>query len=253
MFDANADITWGQGFICRYLPPAYEVWGKVMFLGSVCVSQSVHRGSLYDVTSCLAAWSYVLSEGEGVFLWEGVSGRGSLWKGDLYERGQTSSSGHWSGQYTSYSDAFLFIGNDMECTRPFWGENIRTLIRSLVDLTKFNLQTLEICFEAIVCSERDKDTKRRSDRFRRFFGRALCYLSYVHTQRLHLHFKNGVSLWQQVVMFVLSVKETATLNTLEMQMKMQMFGVDQPLRVSWWTMYDRSSALPSLYWAATCL
>ena len=45
-----------------------EVWGKVIF-SQACASQSVHRGrgSLYDVTSCLAAWSHVPS-GKGVFV-----------------------------------------------------------------------------------------------------------------------------------------------------------------------------------------
>ena len=38
------------------LPPANEVWGKVMFSqASVCP----RGGFLYDVTSCLAAWSHV--------------------------------------------------------------------------------------------------------------------------------------------------------------------------------------------------
>ena len=49
----------------EYLPPSNEVWGKVIFL-LVCVSRSVHRrgwggSSLYDVTSCLSAWSHVPS------------------------------------------------------------------------------------------------------------------------------------------------------------------------------------------------
>ena len=50
------------------LLPANEVWGKVIF-SQACVSHSVHRGegSLYDVTSCLTAWSYVPSG--GLCLW----------------------------------------------------------------------------------------------------------------------------------------------------------------------------------------
>ena len=61
------------------------------------VSHSVHRGSLYDVTSCLAAWSHIPSEGVSVlcpmFLGGGggrsVSRRGpypgvSVQKGSLF-------------------------------------------------------------------------------------------------------------------------------------------------------------------------
>ena len=36
---------------CTYLPSTNEVFSQA------CVSHSVHRGSLYYVTSCLAAWS----------------------------------------------------------------------------------------------------------------------------------------------------------------------------------------------------
>ena len=40
-----------------FLPSAKEVWGKVMFSQAfVCPRGGV---SLYDVTSCLAAWSHV--------------------------------------------------------------------------------------------------------------------------------------------------------------------------------------------------
>ena len=39
-----------------FLPPANEVWGKVMFLLSSVI---LSRGSLYDVTSHLVAWSLV--------------------------------------------------------------------------------------------------------------------------------------------------------------------------------------------------
>ena len=42
------------------LPPAKEVWGKVMFSQVVVCPQ---EGSLHDVTSCLAAWSHVPSRG----------------------------------------------------------------------------------------------------------------------------------------------------------------------------------------------
>ena len=42
------------------LPPANEVWGKVMFL-LACLILFTGGGSLYDVTSCQAAWSHVPS------------------------------------------------------------------------------------------------------------------------------------------------------------------------------------------------
>ena len=51
--------------VAKYLPPASEVWGKVIF-SEACDSHSVHRGSLCDATSCLAAWFHVPS-------WLGVS------------------------------------------------------------------------------------------------------------------------------------------------------------------------------------
>ena len=44
------------------LLPTNQVWGKVIF-SQACASHSVHRGSLYDVTSCLAAWFHVPSGG----------------------------------------------------------------------------------------------------------------------------------------------------------------------------------------------
>ena len=46
----------------QYLPPAKEVWGKVMFL-HMSVILSKGKGSLYDVTSSLATWSHVPSRG----------------------------------------------------------------------------------------------------------------------------------------------------------------------------------------------
>ena len=39
------------------LAPTNKVWGKVIF-SEACVSHSVHRGSLYDVTSCQDDWSH---------------------------------------------------------------------------------------------------------------------------------------------------------------------------------------------------
>ena len=46
----------------NFYPLANEFWGKVIF-SEVCVRNSVYRGSLYDVTSFLAAWSYISSRG----------------------------------------------------------------------------------------------------------------------------------------------------------------------------------------------
>ena len=48
--------------LCRcLLPPGNKVWGKVMFY--TCLSFCPHggSGSLYDVTSCLAAWPHIPS------------------------------------------------------------------------------------------------------------------------------------------------------------------------------------------------
>ena len=73
----------------QLLPPANEVCGKVMLL-YLSVSHSVHGGALYDVTSCLAAWSHVPSRGlclDGS-LSGGVCGEGVSVKGGLCERGQ---------------------------------------------------------------------------------------------------------------------------------------------------------------------
>ena len=54
-----------------YLQPANEVWDKVMFLTGVCPREG--GGSLYEVTSCLAAWSHLPSR-RGVFCQVGLRG-----------------------------------------------------------------------------------------------------------------------------------------------------------------------------------
>ena len=69
------------------LLPANEVWGKVIF-SQVCVNHSVHRGgrgSLYDVTSCWAAWSHVPTRGSlsGRPLSRGSLSRRSLYRGSV--------------------------------------------------------------------------------------------------------------------------------------------------------------------------
>ena len=64
------------------LPPANEVWGRVIFSGrvSVILSGGGGGGFLHDVTSCLAVWSHVPSG--GVCAWSHVpSRRGSLSRG----------------------------------------------------------------------------------------------------------------------------------------------------------------------------
>ena len=62
------------------LPPTNKVWGKVIF-SEEGVSHSVHRASLYDVTSCMDAWSHIPSRGSlslaACSFWGSVSG-GSL-------------------------------------------------------------------------------------------------------------------------------------------------------------------------------
>ena len=51
----------GSELCCCLLPPGNKVWGKVMFY--TCLSFCPHggSGSLYDVTSCLAAWPHIPS------------------------------------------------------------------------------------------------------------------------------------------------------------------------------------------------
>ena len=68
----------GGGWGLRYLPPADEVWGKVMFLHLSIVHSVDGRVSLYDVTSCLSAWSHIPLGGGGVCAWSHVPSRGGL-------------------------------------------------------------------------------------------------------------------------------------------------------------------------------
>ena len=80
----------------EFLPSVNAGCGKIMFL-HLSVSHSVHggRGSLYDVTSCLAVWSHVffwrVSVSGPIFLPRGLC----LWshvllgvsvQGDLYDK-----------------------------------------------------------------------------------------------------------------------------------------------------------------------
>ena len=60
-----------------FLPPANEVWGKVIF-SATCVFL-FGGGYLYDVTSCLAAWSHVPSG-------KGVSVPGPMFRGGVSVR-----------------------------------------------------------------------------------------------------------------------------------------------------------------------
>ena len=59
---ANVHSLQACNGLSRFLLPANELWGKVMFL-QVSVILSMGGGVLYDVTSCLAAWSHVPSRG----------------------------------------------------------------------------------------------------------------------------------------------------------------------------------------------
>ena len=75
------------------LPPATKLW-KVMFLHLFVCSQGV-----YDVTTCLAAWSHVLSGG--------LLQRGGM---ALHSPTVLTSSGdHQSRQYASYWNAFVSL------------------------------------------------------------------------------------------------------------------------------------------------
>ena len=95
-------------------------------MGQRHVCYSVHRdgGSLYDVTSCLAVWSHVPSEG-GLCLWSRVPSKGvslietpldrdppvhrPLWKRPLDRDPSWTETPLMvkSGRYTSYWNAFL--------------------------------------------------------------------------------------------------------------------------------------------------
>ena len=96
------------------LPSANAVLSKVMFYRCL----SVHRGSLYDVISCLAAWFHVASRGisvSGPMLLQG----GSLSRRSLSKEGGSLSRGLSVGggtpctvknmRYASYWNAFLFL------------------------------------------------------------------------------------------------------------------------------------------------
>ena len=61
--------------------PGNEVWGKVMFLLTCVILFLGGRGSLYDVTSCLADWSHVPYRGFSV-QWGSLSGRSPLYGDD---------------------------------------------------------------------------------------------------------------------------------------------------------------------------
>ena len=65
----------------RLLPPANEVWGKVMFLHKTIIL-FIGEAGLYDVISCLAAWSHVPSR--GLCLWSHVPPRGVSVSGSMF-------------------------------------------------------------------------------------------------------------------------------------------------------------------------
>ena len=110
-----------------------QVWSKVMFSEAFVCAQG-GRGTLYDVTTCLAAWSHVPSGGSlslhahsGGSVQGSVSGglcpggsmsRGSLSgglclggvsvQGDSIPKQRSLPGAVKSGRYTSYWNVFLF-------------------------------------------------------------------------------------------------------------------------------------------------
>ena len=72
---------------------------ECILVSQACVSHSVHVGSLYDVTSCLAAWSRVPFGGRGVSV-QRVSFRETPPDRDSHCTVK-------SGRYASYWNAFL--------------------------------------------------------------------------------------------------------------------------------------------------
>ena len=87
------------------LPPANEVWDKVIFSQVFVCPQGC---SLYDVTSCLAAWCHVPSGGSA-YSKVGVYGEVCLQWGlpTGGEGGQTPPESE-SRRYTFYWNVFLF-------------------------------------------------------------------------------------------------------------------------------------------------
>ena len=65
------------------LPPANEIWGKVIFSRSVCKSFCSEGGSLYDVTSCLVPGPMFLQSSGGLCPWSHVPSGQSLSGGSL--------------------------------------------------------------------------------------------------------------------------------------------------------------------------
>ena len=53
--------TFSKLSVATILPPANEIWSKVMFFKSVCHSVQRACGFVYEVTSCVAARSHVPS------------------------------------------------------------------------------------------------------------------------------------------------------------------------------------------------
>ena len=86
------------------LPPANEVWGKVMFLHMSVILSTGWRGSLYDVTSL----SHVPSGGSlsmAPCYFRGSLSREGLCPGETPDRDPPLQKSGW---YASYWNAFLF-------------------------------------------------------------------------------------------------------------------------------------------------
>ena len=61
----------------HFLPPANEVWGKVIF-SQACVKNSVHKGGV---------WSWGVPAVGGAWSWVGVCSQGGAWSGGVCSQG----------------------------------------------------------------------------------------------------------------------------------------------------------------------
>ena len=98
---------------------ACKIWGRVLFLYVFVCSQGM---SLYDVTSCLVAWSHIPSKGSlslvQYYFWGDLCLEGSLpGEGGSVSEGlcQVNPCSIKSGWYASYWNAFLFCHCVVSC------------------------------------------------------------------------------------------------------------------------------------------
>ena len=103
----DLDVPVGvKNHVKRLLPPANEVWGKVICL-QVCVCP---RGG--GVWSREGAWFWGRSGPGGAWSLGGVwSGGRGVWSGRGLCLVETPPNGYCCGRYASYWNAFLFIFN----------------------------------------------------------------------------------------------------------------------------------------------